>query len=233
MTDTPRTLDEILTLLADNTSRAISAQDLRDFAVSAMQRNYEGFGWRNAAANLTLTAHPTNYGTTVVAPFGVNRPGGAETGGGTSYLDPDYELAGSDPASAYGVDVDAGNAIMLPPGKWRVATVARDGTGVAKDSDPIPHFSAYLDQVAFDPDFDGALDGSEPFMYQSFFNPMMVENAQTIVDGDGLIVTYWATYTVVNDTPDPQPFAMYLYTLPGRTTNVALNFYGFTVMRVM
>jgi len=36
MTDTPRTIDELLTSFANNTSRAISPQKMRDFVVSAM-----------------------------------------------------------------------------------------------------------------------------------------------------------------------------------------------------
>lgn len=236
MTDTPRTWAELQTLFADNASGAISPQDLRDGFASVAQPivgggfpgavPYQSVGWVSTSASVTLVANPTGYGDTGVAPFGSNRPNGIEARRGRDLLSPTYSLAGTDPNSAYAVDVDAGNAFMLEPGVWRangfinVAGFDWPGTG-------IPPAVGYIDQVALDSTFSGPHDGSEPFIYAGFYNPVFADLAQVYAPLDtGQYRSVNYIQLLVNDRDTPQPFALYLFTTPGQTTNVTTDGYG-------
>lgn len=239
MTDTPRTLEELQTILADNATRSISAQDLRDLMISIAQpipgagflgaKPYESISFANTSgAAVTLPNNGATYGDIVVAPYGSNRPGGAEARRGRDLISASYSLAGSDPTSAYGVDVDAGNAFMLETGVWRVDTLIQAASpGFDWPGAGFPPINAYFDQVSYNPDFSGALDGTEPFYQPAWFNPATVDYQLPIPSyATSKYRTLWTSFVIVQDSPDPQPFALYMYTSPGWSSDVATTFYG-------
>ena len=191
MTDTPRSLEDMLDLLADNNTNAIRAQTLRDLAVS-IANPIPGDGFlganltdsmfaANCAASVTLVNGGASYGTTKVAPYGTNRPGGTELHRGRELLSDSYTLDGSDPTSAYGVDVDAGNAFLLEPGAWHAVSYLIISGGVTFSATIFPPALCYVDQVAWDPDFSGPYDGSVPWMWAGFYNPVFATTPMDMI----------------------------------------------------
>lgn len=238
MTDTARTLAEIKTLLANNSTGAISAQDLRDVVESiAHPLEGEGFlgssyvrssGFGVSTAAVTLTAHPTSYGTAVIAPWGANRPNGSEIRRGRDLLSASFSLDGADETNAYGLDIDAGNALMLEPGVWFVDTVI-SASGM---SGLIPAW-AYFDQAQYDPDWAGTPDGTESWWYDGWYNPMSVVTAPLPANATSGVYTSVRTLSwVINDSDEPKPFIFVMYTLPGRTTNLTTTGFGFAYYKV-
>lgn len=85
-----------------------------------------------------------------------------------------YSLAGSDPSSGYGVDVDENMAVMVSPGTWTCTCFV---SLTVADAQPFPASSTvnfplnfYVDQVFFDPDFAGPTNGTAPFIYDNWWN---------------------------------------------------------------
>ena len=73
MADTRRTLAALQTLLADNTSGAITAQAVRDFLVSAMQpQTLNGFRLTLTTATPVTTSDVTGATTLYLTPYSHN-----------------------------------------------------------------------------------------------------------------------------------------------------------------
>jgi len=237
MTDTPRSLEDMLDLLADNNTNAIRAQTLRDLAVS-IANPIPGDGFlganltdsmfaANCAASVTLVNGGASYGTTKVAPYGTNRPGGTELHRGRELLSDSYTLDGSDPTSAYGVDVDAGNAFLLEPGAWHAVSYLIISGGVTFSATIFPPALCYVDQVAWDPDFSGPYDGSVPWMWAGFYNPVFATTPMPFINGNsGKYTAVVADNFFINDSDEPQAYAAYMYTTPGQMSDVTLVGYG-------
>jgi len=162
MTDTPRTLSAILALLADNSSSAISPQDLRDALVSLIEPVPAG-GFPGAAVGtdevaLSLVAN---------GDFSHNSNRYHLPSGGDPWLpmgvrhDPQgWVVAASYTAPYSGGTVPANSSVLLPPGIYMI------GTDIVQPGSPA-RLSFRFDWVD-DPTVDPVYGGSAAFYPPSF-----------------------------------------------------------------
>jgi len=90
----------------------------------------------------------------------------------------------------------------------------------------------YVDQVSYDPDFSGANDGTEPWMWPGFYNPIFATTPMPFINiNSGKYSSVVGLNTIVNDTDEEQPVAAYMYTMPGQSSNVDITLYGVELMK--
>jgi hypothetical protein len=248
MTDTPRTQAELLSIFADaQPSGSITPQDMRDFVVTtnpgplyaAFSRHTQYKDGVTVLATLpAASAHL--WGDNTALPW--NAGGGVfDSPAGPDFISDSYTLAGSDPTSAYGIDIDANVAWFVPPGIWEFAvfsqvTIADAYTFPASVATMSP-YELIFDQVRYDPDAD-TTDGTVPYLYDAFYNPVGYTRIPPYItafsDGDppGYGRIGFQHGRIINDKDSPQPFALYGYTQPGWEADVHLVYYALDVTRV-
>ena len=245
MTDTPRTQAELLAIFANNQNHDITAQDMRDFVKSARP----AFGYEDAAfysvtynASTTLATIPAGgatgfAATTLVFPWGPNIVSGANQFHRGVDLLGTFSILDTDPAVTWAT-VDSGNAFDLRTGTWFwqvQASFIGDAFAFPASSTVNIPVGLALDQATYDPDFSGASDGTEAYLYDNWNNALFSQpcipqiNTYPLGQDPGEAVTLSWFGIVINDTPDPKPFVMIGYGLPGWTTDMHALAYGLNI----
>lgn len=229
MTDTPRTKDELLSIFATNSDGAISSQNMRDFvaSVGAVGPPFANHGFVRYFSASLGTLHTMSEGVFSYLTWDAASIGDATRlvrGRPDDWLDPSYTLDGDDPTSAWGVDVPAGAAFMLPTGFWQYRIFIGVTPALALSTVKTPEFIAYFDQIRWDPDFSGPVDGSAPYLYQTYATEIWRVDAPPYVS-TGEMQGRMFEGLLVNDEPTPQPFGVVTH---GRSAST-LNSHFFTL----
>jgi hypothetical protein len=246
MTDTPRTKDELLADFADQQNHGITPQKMRNMVVSVKDAPWQHFMTfvafkDNTTSLLTLPNNGSGYGAPTLMPLDIaNVPAGAAVQySGISRIDGAYALEAADPRNAWGFDIPAGNAIMLPPESiWRYgvfATVKTADAWSVPAASPGPSFPfyAYIDQAEYDPlhSYPNA-DPTGSYIYEAYYNNLWSSVDSLVTNAAGKLNFWNASGTIANDKTTPAPFVLLGYTFPGWSTDVHLTQWGFNLWRV-
>lgn len=235
MPDTARTEAELLSILADNSTGNISAQDLRDFTVSITDPvagfpvNGELFGRTSymmqvdapppGVATLPGAANEGTIGAVQLLPLDPTGPYWASynvDGGG--WAGNSYTLAANDPTNGWSIEITANSVLLLPTGLYMASAWCYWPVGIEGGID-VP-VSLAFDQARFDPDATPA--PGAPWVYDGYYGA-----TTPIVGGrvqyDGLRKSASTNTFVLNDKPTPQPYALFGYTFR-YTADVVLQF---------
>lgn len=243
MTDTPRTQAELLTtVFQDGQIGAISAQDMRDFVVSLSQpveggslgsplRERLGYLAINQPAGyvtLPAASDTSHNGDVVLIPLNAASPYVVYSPDPGGWFDNAFALSASAPESAWGLEIAAGDVAMLPTGMYDFSAFMYVGS-VAADLGDLP-IRCEFDQQTYDPDFVNPADTSVPWIYDGYFGPVLW-NYQAVQTPNGTIVSTVTSGRVINDTPDPKPFALMGYT-HGHASPVVVTYIQVHIQKV-
>lgn len=245
MPDTSRTADELKALFPDNALRSIHPSAMRDF-IESLKNPVTGGGFEpkphiekkymslvigkdsvTPLFTLPKSTGPASYGHIVQLTWSIaGQPAGTyRSYQGANWLSPTFTQLGSNPDSAWGLDILANQAILLPYGVYEYSMLA----GVkAADAfafpayTPGPNFplALYLDQAKYDSVGWSAIptDGSVPWVYPKYTNDILWSDmSPPSLNQSGKTQIFFATGSVMNDMPDPQPFIALAYTGLGQT----------------
>jgi len=239
MVDTARTLAAIKALLADNTVGAISAQDLRDVIESVVDPvpagGFPGVGSRMQAfyTYSGIISQSLPAGTQAKLPLGANNPGYANNGDPEGWAENTYALLGSDPESTWGVDIVAGDALLLPPGMYMTQTfVYFTGTPPTYDRSPYTWVGAYLDQARFDPMATWA-PVFPGWWYETYRSAIWAQESPPTIDSATFTsLVYWVSATHMNDTDTVQPYYLTLSSTANQPSTTTVERYYQSVMKI-
>jgi hypothetical protein len=157
----------------------------------------------------------------------------------TGFVDPSGWLGTSftsdadDPDNAWSLDIAANDAVLLPRGVYRAEYYAGFTAGIAESLTNTSAVSIGVDQVTWDPDFAGPLDGSIPFIWADYDGNF---------DGDwygkfprynagGVWTAMSGSFVLINDEPDPKPYSVFAGTFD-YPSDVTLNYWGVTIWKI-